>query len=35
MILAQLLKEIQYFYPEGTIMVVIRPLYRIAEAGIY
>jgi hypothetical protein len=33
MILAQLPKEIQYFYPEGTIMVIIRLLYEIAEAG--
>jgi hypothetical protein len=35
MILAQLPKEIQYLYLEETIMVVIRPLYEIAEAGIY
>jgi hypothetical protein len=33
MILARLPKEIQHLYPEGTIMVVIRPLYGIAEAG--
>jgi hypothetical protein len=32
-ILAQLPKEIQHLHPEGTIMVVIRPLYGIAEAG--
>ena len=33
MILAQLPKEIQHLYPEGTIMVVVKPLYGIAEAG--
>jgi hypothetical protein len=33
MILAQLSKEIQYLYLEGIIMVIIRPLYGIAEAG--
>jgi hypothetical protein len=32
MILAQLPKEIQHFYPERTIMIIIRPLYGIAKA---
>jgi Reverse transcriptase (RNA-dependent DNA polymerase) len=32
-ILARLPEEIQHRYPEGTIMVVVRPLYGIAEAG--
>jgi tRNA(Ile)-lysidine synthase TilS/MesJ len=35
MILAQLSKEIQYLYPEGTIMIIIRPLYGIAKAEIH
>jgi hypothetical protein len=35
MILAQLPKEIQHLYLEGTIMVVIKLLYEIAEAGTY
>jgi hypothetical protein len=35
MILVQLSKEIQYLYFEGTIMVIIKLLYEIAEAGIY
>ena len=33
MILAQLPKEIQHLHPEETIMTIIKPLYRIAEAG--
>jgi hypothetical protein len=35
MIIAKLLEQIKDLYPEGTIMVVIRPLYGIAEAGAY
>jgi hypothetical protein len=33
MILAQLPKEIQHLYPERTIMIIIKLLYGIAEAG--
>jgi hypothetical protein len=32
-IYAKLPKELAHLYPEGTIMVVMRPLYGIAEAG--
>ena len=32
-ILAHLPKEIERLYPDNTIMVVIKPLYGIAEAG--
>jgi hypothetical protein len=35
MIIAELPKQIKKLYPKGTIMVVIRPLYGIAEAGAY
>jgi hypothetical protein len=35
MILAQLSKEIQYLYSEGIIIIIIRPLYKIAKTGIY
>ncbi|HEY2455482.1 MAG TPA: hypothetical protein VGI71_23255 [Scandinavium sp.] len=33
LVLAHLPKEIAYLYPEGTIMVVVKPLYGLAEAG--
>ena len=33
LILAQLPKQIKHLYPENTIMVVLKPLYGIAEAG--
>jgi hypothetical protein len=33
MILAHLPKEIEHTYPRDTLMVVVKPLYRIAEAG--
>jgi hypothetical protein len=32
-ILAELPKQLKNAYPEGTIMVIIKPLYGIAEAG--
>ena len=32
-ILAYLPKEIEELYPKGTIMIVLKPLYGIAEAG--
>ena len=32
-ILACLPKEIEELYPRGTIMVVLKPLYGVAEAG--
>ena len=32
-ILAKLLKEIEHLYPKDTIIVVVKPLYGIAEAG--
>ena len=34
-ILAHLPKEIEDQYPSGTIMVVLKPLYGIAEAGMH
>jgi hypothetical protein len=34
-ILAYLPKEIEHQYPKGTIMVVLKPLYGIAEAGMH
>jgi hypothetical protein len=34
-ILAFLPKEIEELYPRGTIMVVLKPLYSVAEAGTY
>jgi hypothetical protein len=34
-ILAHLPKELITKYPEGTIIRVIKPLYRIAEAGVH
>jgi len=33
LILAYLLKQIRHQYPEDTIMVVLKPLYRIVKAG--
>jgi hypothetical protein len=33
--LACLPKEIEELYPRGTIMVVLKPLYGVAEAGTY
>ena len=35
LVLAKLPVELKDKYPEGTIMRVIRPLYRIAESGVY
>jgi hypothetical protein len=35
MIIAKLLEQMKNLYPEGTIMMVIWPLYEIAEAGAY
>ena len=35
LILAHLPKEIQHLYPNNFIMVIIKALYRILEAGIY
>jgi hypothetical protein len=35
MIIAELPEQMKNLYPKGTIMVVIRPLYGIAEAGAY
>jgi hypothetical protein len=32
-ILADIPEQLQHMYPEGTIMVVVKPLYGIAEAG--
>jgi hypothetical protein len=32
-ILADLPKQIRHLYPQGSIMVVVKPLYGIAEAG--
>jgi hypothetical protein len=34
-ILSHLPKELIIKYPKGTIIRVIKPLYRIAEAGVY
>ncbi len=34
-ILAYLPKEIKGLYPKGTIIVVLKPLYSVPEAGIY
>ena len=34
-VLAELPKEIKHKYPTGIIMVVVKPLYSIAEAGTY
>jgi len=33
--LAYLPEQIYYQYPEDTIMVMLKPLYRIAEVGTY
>jgi hypothetical protein len=35
MILARLPQEIRHRYPDRTIMIVVKPLYEIAEAGIH
>jgi hypothetical protein len=34
-ILADLPEQIRHFYPQESIMVVVKPLYGIAEAGAY
>jgi hypothetical protein len=34
-ILAELPEQLRQLHPEGTIMVIIKPLYGIAEAGAY
>jgi hypothetical protein len=34
-ILAHLPEQIRHFYPKGSIMVIVKPLYGIAEAGAY
>jgi hypothetical protein len=34
-ILARPLKELQGAFPPGTILRVVRPLYRAAESGLY
>jgi hypothetical protein len=34
-IIAELPAQLRDSYPDGTIMVVIKPLYGIAEAGAY
>jgi len=34
-IIAELPSQLKDSYPVGTVMVVVKPLYRIAEAGAY
>ncbi len=33
--MAYLPREIKHIYPKGTIIVVLKPLYRVPEAGIH
>jgi hypothetical protein len=33
--LAYLPREIEHIYPKGTIMVVLKPLYGVPEAGMH